>query len=113
MISSSRATAPVAEYRRPALRPRVCGTSYLGALCVIAAIAYIQRNCLGVAEEEIRGEFGMTEQEMGWVMGGFFLTYGLFQVPAGWLAQTWGTRRRIVGFRRVLVGWHGGGRHSP
>ena len=70
----------------------------LGALCVIAAIAYIQRNCLGVAEQEIRGEFGMTEQEMGGVMGGFFLTYGLFQVPAGWLAQTWGTRRALSVF---------------
>jgi ACS family glucarate transporter-like MFS transporter len=70
----------------------------LVGLCTIAVIAYVQRNCIGVLEEPIRKGLGMTEQEMGWVMGSFFLTYGLFQLPAAWIAQTWGTRRALSVF---------------
>jgi MFS family permease len=90
--SLPRSDISVAECPLPQAAPTRVRYVVLVALCAIAAVAYAQRNCLGVAAEDIRVEFGMTEQEMGWVMGAFFLTYGLFQLPAGWLAQTWGTR---------------------
>ena len=37
----------------------------LGGLCVIATIAYIQRNSLGIAESSIREELGLSKGQMG------------------------------------------------
>lgn len=68
----------------------------LVALCLGASIAYLSRNCLGVAvaDKQILDDLGCSREQMGWVMGpGFFLAYALFQIPSGWLGQTWGSRR--------------------
>ncbi len=64
-------------------------------LCAAAAIAYIQRNCIGVAAGTITSELGLTLKQMGAVLGGFFWGYAVFQIPSGWLADRWGTRRLL------------------
>lgn len=75
-------------------------------LCAAATVAYIARNALGVAEESIRKELGLTDlnllgttftpkEQMGWVMSAFFLSYALLQVPTGWLGQVLGARRAL------------------
>ena len=49
---------------------------------------------MAVAEGSILEDLNCTETQMGWVMGfGFFMSYAIFQIPAGWLGQTWGSRR--------------------
>ncbi len=58
-------------------------------------IAYICRNSLGVAESTIREELGLSEKGMGAVMGIFFLTYALGQIPTGALGTRWGSRKSI------------------
>jgi len=67
----------------------------VGLLCLAAAAAYLQRNCLGVAESTIRGEFGLTKHQSGWILSAFFWTYAIFQIPSGWLADRWGSRRTL------------------
>jgi ACS family glucarate transporter-like MFS transporter len=67
----------------------------LAALCLAATIAYIQRNSIAVAERTIRLDLGLTRAQMGQVMSAFLLTYALFQLPSGWLAYRWGTRRAL------------------
>jgi ACS family glucarate transporter-like MFS transporter len=78
-------------------------------LCAAAAIAYVSRNSLGVAEKTIREELGWEDRDlfglvltpkdqMAWVMSAFFLSYTLFQLPAGWLSHVWGTRRALPVF---------------
>jgi ACS family glucarate transporter-like MFS transporter len=64
-------------------------------LCAANLLAYVHRNSIGVAEETIRTELHLTEQEMGWVLGAFFATYAAGQIPAGWLGHRWGTRRTL------------------
>ncbi|MDP6717139.1 MAG: MFS transporter [Pirellulaceae bacterium] len=64
-------------------------------LCAAAMIAYICRNSLGVAESTIRGELRLSEETMGYVMGLFFLTYALGQIPTGALGTRWGSRKSI------------------
>ncbi|HEY2250528.1 MAG TPA: MFS transporter, partial [Planctomycetaceae bacterium] len=55
-------------------------------LCLAAGIAYVQRQSLGLVEVEVREELGLSKKESAWIMTtGFFLTYALFQVPAGWV----------------------------
>jgi MFS family permease len=81
----------------------------LAWLCLAALIAYVCRNSLAVAEKTIRQDLGLTnlslfgtvftpEDQMGWVMSAFFLTYAFLQVPTGWLGQQWGTRRALPFF---------------
>ena len=41
---------------------------------------------------------------MGEILGAFFITYALFQIPAGWLGHVWGTRRALA-FYSIL--WSG------
>jgi len=67
-------------------------------LSLAATTAYIARNSIAVAESTIRGDLGLSKDAMGWVISGFFLTYALFQIPTGWLAGRWGSRRAISTF---------------
>jgi ACS family glucarate transporter-like MFS transporter len=73
-------------------------------LCLAATIAYVQRNSLGVVEKEMREELQLTMNESAWVIGGgFFFSYALLQVPAGWLGHVWGTRRALSVFTLVCA----------
>ena len=68
----------------------------LAGLCVAATIAYISRLSINVPEKTIRGDLGLTLEEMSWVMSAFFITYALFQIPAAWLGQVMGMRRALT-----------------
>ena len=61
-------------------------------LTLAAALAYLCRNAVSVAESTIRADIGFSLAQSGWFMGAFFWSYSLFQVPSGWLVQQWGTR---------------------
>jgi len=80
-----------------AVRSRSWGVRHgvLAWLCLAAVIAYVTRNCIGVLESTIREDVGLTKEQMGWVMGSFFITYAFFQIPCGWLADRWGARRAL------------------
>jgi ACS family glucarate transporter-like MFS transporter len=71
-------------------------------LCLASVIAYTQRNTLGVIEKEMREKLGWTTGDSAKVMAtGFFLTYALGQVPAGWLGHVWGSRRALALFSAI------------
>jgi MFS transporter, ACS family, D-galactonate transporter len=61
-------------------------------LMLAAALAYLCRNAVGVAESTIRVDLGLTLEQSGWFMGAFFWSYAVFQVPTGALSQRYGTR---------------------
>ncbi|MCI0461357.1 MAG: MFS transporter [Gemmataceae bacterium] len=82
----------------PGSRPTLVRYGVLAALCLAATIAYVQRNSIGVAERTMRFELGLTRAEMGHVMSAFLLTYAIFQLPSGWLAHVWGSRRALTIF---------------
>ncbi|QDU36123.1 putative sulfoacetate transporter SauU [Maioricimonas rarisocia] len=79
-------------------RPTTYRYRTLGWLTFAAALAYLCRNAVGVAESTIREDLGLTLEQSGWFMGAFFWTYALFQVPSGWLSQHYGTRIALTGF---------------
>lgn len=83
-------------------RPTRVRFQVLAWLTLGAALAYLCRNTVGVAESTIRSEFGLSKEESGWFMGAFFWTYALFQVPGGGLANRHGTRLTLTLF---AVGW--------
>jgi len=73
----------------------------LALLCLMSGIAYIPRNYIGVAEKKIRTEMRLSTHEMSWVLGAFFITYAVVQIPSGWLGHVWGTRRALTLFSLV------------
>ncbi len=61
-----------------------------------AAIAYLCRTCLSVAEIEVRESLQLTKEQMGWILGpAFFWVYALGQIPMGWLGTRIGARLLI------------------
>ncbi len=85
-----------------AARPTRVRYVVVAALCVAAAVAYVQRNSYGGAETTIRKELNLTPAQTGDAASLFFLLYAVLQAPAGWLAQKVGPRQTIV---CCAVGW--------
>lgn len=71
-----------------------CRIFVVASFCVVAMIAYLSRNCLSVfaADEAFRAELNVTKDQLSNVMTAFFIAYGIFQIPAGWLGQRYGSR---------------------
>ena len=75
----------------------------LALLCISAAIAYVQRAALSVPASEIAGdlEFADFARDMGWIQSAWYFSYGLMQIPSGWLADRLGSRRALAIFSVV------------
>jgi ACS family hexuronate transporter-like MFS transporter len=50
-------------------------------------INYMDRQTLGSTAEYLKGEFGLGEEGYGWVEFWFGISFGLMQLPAGFLAD--------------------------
>jgi MFS family permease len=61
-----------------------------------AALLYLDRFCISFAERFIKEELQLTNRQMGWILGTFFLAYALGQVPSGWLGDRFGARRMLT-----------------
>ena len=76
-------------------RPSRARFTLLALLCTLTGILYLDRVCMAQALQPIQAELGLTDTQMGLVLGAFTLAYGLFELPTGY----WGDR---IGARRVL-----------
>jgi len=74
-----------AETGRPAIAGWRWGIIWL--LFLATLINYMDRQTLGSTARYIKDEFGLTEAGYGWVEFWFIISYGLFQIPAGFLAD--------------------------
>ncbi len=74
----------------------------LTLLTLAAAISYLARNAVSVAESTIREDLGLSLRQSGWFMGTFFWSYAFLQVPGGWLAHQRGSRVAMCVF---AAGW--------
>jgi MFS transporter, ACS family, D-galactonate transporter len=66
------------------------------------AINYIDRANLGVAMPTLSKEFGITNESKGLILGAFFWTYALFQLPSGWFVDKVGPR---VSYAVAVIWW--------
>lgn len=69
--------APIAAWR--------WGVVWLMFLATL--INYMDRQTLGSTAKYIKDEFRLTEEGYGWIEFWFTISYGLFQIPAGYLAD--------------------------
>lgn len=71
-------------------------------MCFIAmAINYIDRVNLSVAAPHIKQDLGLDNVSMGFIMGAFFWTYALMQIPVGRLLDRFGERLGLT----IAVAW--------
>ncbi len=69
---------------------------------VLVIITYIDRVCISNFAPYISKDLGLSKTDMGVVLGAFALSYALFEVPTGWMGDTWGPRSTIL---RIVVWW--------
>lgn len=76
------------------MQPQVSGYRYnIVAITFIAAMwMYIDRVCFSTMADPIQTDLGLTDREKSRILGAFFFTYALFQIPMGTLADTYGAR---------------------
>jgi ACS family D-galactonate transporter-like MFS transporter len=65
------------------------------------AINYVDRANLGVAAPSIQAEFHLSPSTMGLILGAFFWTYAIMQLPSGWFVDKVGARVAYA----LAVGW--------
>jgi ACS family glucarate transporter-like MFS transporter len=68
----------------------------VGLLSGTAMASYLARVNLSVVGDPIMGEYGLSQVQIGRVFSAFLLGYALCQIPGGWLADRWGTRRVLT-----------------
>ena len=68
----------------------------------LAIITYIDRVCISQAAPDIMNELKLTDVQMGYAFGAFFLAYGIFEIPGGWLGDCIGPRKVLT---RVVILW--------
>jgi MFS family permease len=77
--------------------------SILAFLCALSMITYIDRAFWGSAQENIRAELGLkTVADLAIALWAFQLAYALFEVPTGWLGDTFGPRKTLI---RIVLWW--------
>jgi MFS family permease len=74
----------------------------LGFTLVLAAIVYLDRVCISTAAPRIEADLGLTDRQMGYVFSAYTFAYALMEVPAGWLADRFGSRLMLT---RIVIWW--------
>lgn len=83
-------------------RPTKVRYGVLAFVCVLAFIVYLDRICISKAVPMIEAELGISHTNMGNVLTAFTVAYSLFEVPAGWWGDKYGSRGVMT---RIVVWW--------
>jgi ACS family glucarate transporter-like MFS transporter len=90
----------------PTSDPAAAPTRYryvvLGLLCLLAMITYMDRAASSSAKPAIMHDLGVNADQFFIVLMAFQLAYALFEVPSGFLGDTFGPRSILI---RVVVWW--------
>jgi ACS family glucarate transporter-like MFS transporter len=74
----------------------------VGLLIILFAITYLDRVCISVAGPRMQEDLHIDAVGWGWVTGMFTLSYCLFEIPTGTLADRIGPRRVLT---RIVLWW--------
>lgn len=63
---------------------------------LMAVLLYLDRFCISFAEVFIKDELGLSDEQIGLLLGSFFVSYALCQVPSGWFSDRFGSRKMLT-----------------
>ncbi len=74
----------------------------LAFLCSLTTLTYLDRICISIVGVRLKADLNLTNEQFGWVLAAFALSYALFEIPSG----SWGDRigPRAV-FIRIVLWW--------
>lgn len=81
----------MSEQRQP-VTPTKVRYLVLGVTFAMAFLLYLHRFCMSYAQQYIREDLSISNDDLTWCFSAFFLTYALAQVPSGWLSDRYGAR---------------------
>ena len=71
-------------------------------LCVLSFLTYFDRFNIVRAQADIQRDLKLTDPQLGWIIGAFWLAYALFEIPGGWLGDRYGARGTLT---RIVIAW--------
>jgi MFS transporter, ACS family, glucarate transporter len=74
----------------------------LAFLCVLSFLTYYDRQCIVRAQADIKESLGLSDGQMGVILGAFWLAYALFEIPGGWMGDRIGARFTLT---RIVLAW--------
>ncbi|TNE67811.1 MAG: MFS transporter [Alphaproteobacteria bacterium] len=89
-------TEPVGAGAADAAQPAILARwAVLMLLALGVLIAYVDRTSISsaIADLDFVNHFGLTDTDRGWVNSAFFWSYGLVQIPMGWLVDRYGVKK--------------------
>ena len=106
-MSSVSPAVPTVPARPPsppddASEPTAVRYRVMALLCVLSFLTYFDRVCIMRAQVDIRRDLDLSGAQFAWVLGAFWLAYGLFEIPVGWWGDRFGSRRTLT---RIVLAW--------
>ena len=74
----------------------------LCVLSILSMITFLDRIALSSAGGAIMDDLHINAVQWGWILGMFTFTYGVFEIPAGWLGDLIGGKKVLT---RVVLWW--------
>ena len=84
------------------MKPSRARYRVVGFAISLAVLSYIQRVAISQAAGPISHDLHLNKAQMGFVFGAFGLSYALFELPAGLLADRLGVRRVLS---QIVLAW--------
>ena len=67
----------------------------LALLCALTTLTYLDRICISIVGVRVKSEFGLSNEQFGWVLAAFALAYAVFEIPSGLLGDRIGPRIKL------------------
>jgi MFS family permease len=75
----------------------------LALACSLSMITYLDRVCFGAAASDLVRDLGLKDvSDLKWAFTAFTIAYAGFEIPSGWLGDTFGPRRTLI---RIVIAW--------
>src|SRR3954462_2576409 len=74
----------------------------LAMLFLLSMITYMDRVCISATAPAMMKELRLSTLQMGAVFSAFVFSYGLLEIPGGWMADHWGARGVLT---RIVLWW--------
>src|SRR5260221_10302582 len=71
-------------------------------LCSLTTLTYLDRICISIVGSRVKSELALTNEQFGWVLAAFSLSYALFEIPSGALGDRIGPRAVFI---RIVLLW--------
>ena len=71
-------------------------------LSLLSVITFLDRNAISLAGQRITQELGLNENQFGWILSAFTISYALFEIPTGMLGDRIGAKKTLT---RVVLWW--------